>query len=420
MNLPFRFPLGSFQPNPFRFLLYTEWVMLASCASMAVVEMLEQGHLPIQHLSILGSLGLMGLILPDGKLSGKILYTSIEVGLIFYGTMLGYLHILPTLYLIVVIRSCFLFELPGRWLVTTLSFALFMIHQAQYARNITLYVIPEEQERFWMHQLSETLMFALGLLFVLQLINTLIAERQTQQQLAHTHEKLRQYALQVEELAAIQERNRIARDIHDSLGHALTALNVQLQTAKKLWDIAPTEAKSFLNQAHQLGDTAIEEVRKSVRALRVDAGVEESLEIELASLIEDFRQGTGISVSSQIKLEIILPPYVIKTIYRLVQEALTNICKHAQASKLRIQLLASPENVCLTIEDNGRGFKLDASNRTNGFGLQGMKERVASLDGEFDLITAPGIGCLIKVNLPLQALPIERPKIDSQKNRRFI
>jgi signal transduction histidine kinase len=420
MNLPFRFPLGSFQLNPFRFLLYTEWVMLASCASMAVLEMLEQGHLPVQHLSILGSLGLMGLILPDRKLSGKVLYTAIEIGLIFYGTMLGYLHILPTLYLIVVIRSCFLFELPGRWLVAILCFALFLIHQAQYARNITLYVIPEEQERFWMHQLSEMLMFALGLLFVLQLINTLITERQTQQKLAHTHEKLRQYAMQVEELAAIQERNRIARDIHDSLGHALTALNVQLQTAKKLWDIAPTEAKSFLNQAHQLGDTAIEEVRKSVRALRVDAGMEESLEIELASLIEDFRQGTGISVSSQIKLETILPPYVIKTLYRLVQEALTNICKHAQASKIRIQLLSSAENVCLTIEDNGRGFKLDASNSDRGFGLQGMKERVASLDGEFDLITAPGIGCLIKVNLPLQALPIERPKIDSQKNRRFI
>jgi signal transduction histidine kinase len=162
-------------------------------------------------------------------------------------------------------------------------------------------------------------------------------------------------------------------------------LNVQLQTAKKLWDIAPTEAKSFLNQAHQLGDTAIEEVRKSVRALRVDAGMEESLEIELASLIEDFRQGTGISVSSQIKLETILPPYVIKTLYRLVQEALTNICKHAQASKIRIQLLSSAENVCLTIEDNGRGFKLDASNSDRGFGLQGKKEWLALMENSISL-----------------------------------
>jgi hypothetical protein len=130
MNLPLRFQLSSLlkiQPNPFRFLLYTEWIMLASCASLAVVEMLEQGHLPINHLLILGILGLMGLRLPNGKPFIKVVYTAVEIGLIFYGTVLGYLHILPTLYLIVVIRSCFLFELPGRWIVTAVSLGLFLI-----------------------------------------------------------------------------------------------------------------------------------------------------------------------------------------------------------------------------------------------------------------------------------------------------
>lgn len=87
------------QPVPFRFLLYTEWVMLASCGSLAVIEALEQHRLPVQHLLILASIGLLGLMLPSGT-GVKVLYTAIEVSLIFYGTQLGYLHILPTLYLI--------------------------------------------------------------------------------------------------------------------------------------------------------------------------------------------------------------------------------------------------------------------------------------------------------------------------------
>jgi hypothetical protein len=145
--------------------------MLASCGSLAVVETLEQHRLPIQHLLILASIGLLGLMLPSGK-SIKVLYTAIEVGLIFYGTQLGYLHILPTLYLIVVIRSCFLFELPGRLAITLLSFILFLIHQVHYVQSITQFVPPEQQQQFWMHQLAEVLMFALGLFLVLQLANT--------------------------------------------------------------------------------------------------------------------------------------------------------------------------------------------------------------------------------------------------------
>ncbi|GET41700.1 sensor histidine kinase [Microseira wollei] len=389
-----------FQPNPIRLLLYTEWVMLASCASLAVMELLDLGYLPVQHILILALLGLMGLRLPSGSTSVKVLYTTIEVGLVFYGTVLGYLHILPTLYLIVVIRSCFIFELPGRWIVASLSFILFTLHQVQYVKSITPLVMPEGLHRFWMHQLSELLMFALGLLFVMQFVNTLIAERRMQQQLALAHEQLREYALQIEDYAAVQERNRIARDIHDSLGQALTALNIQLQTAAKLWQVNPEQAKSFLKQAQRLGETAIKEVRQSVSALRVDAPEEKPLAAEIASLVEDCRQATGISISTRINLGATLPSPVVKTLYRLVQEALTNICKHAQATEVQIQLDATPEQVSLTVEDNGRGFNCDS--KTTGFGLQGMRERVAALQGNFQLKTEPGAGCRITVELPLR------------------
>ncbi|MCC5660512.1 hypothetical protein LC608_26740 [Nostoc sp. XA010] len=96
------------RPNPFRFLLYTEWVMLTCCGSLAVIEGLKHRSIPVQHVLILVLLGLMGLRLPGGHAWVKVLYTAIAIILIFSGTVLGYLHILPTLYLIVVIRSCFL------------------------------------------------------------------------------------------------------------------------------------------------------------------------------------------------------------------------------------------------------------------------------------------------------------------------
>ncbi len=391
------------QPNPFRFLFYTEWVMLASCASLAVIEAIQQQRLPVQHLFILALIGLLGLMLPSGKSSVKVLYTAIEMGLIFYGTVLGYLHILPTLYLIVVIRSCFIFKLPGRLVIAGLSFILFLMHQVQYFQSITLLVPPGEQQRFWMHQIAEVMMFGLGLFLVLQLANTLLAERQAREQLVVAHEQLQQYILQIEDLAAVQERNRIARDIHDALGHALIALNVQLQTAVKLWQRDPGQAQSFLTQAQRLGEIAIKEVRQSVSALRADARADKPLEEEIASLVEDFRQGTGILVSTKIDLGADLPPQVVTTIYRIVQEALTNICKYAQATAVQIQLSATQNNVYLSVEDNGRGFSLNQ--KETGFGLQGMRERVAVLGGNFLMQTAPGAGCRIILQLPLRQVP---------------
>jgi signal transduction histidine kinase len=384
---------------PIRLLLYSEWLMIASCGLLAIVEALEKKQLPLQYIFILILLGLMGLKLPSGRLSGKILYTFIQIGLIFYGTLLGYLHILPTLYLIVVIRSYFIFQSSVRWAIASLSFVLFSIHQLQYIVSITPLVLPEAYPRIWMHHLSDLLMFALSLTFVLQFANTLSIERQTSQQLSLAHDTLRRYALQIEDLAAVQERNRIAREIHDSLGHALTALNVQLQTAVKLWQKDPDNAKSFLTRAQKLGVIAISEVRQSVGTLRADVQEDEAIDCLISSLVEDFQRGTGIPVFTAIESNSHLPPETTKTIYRIVQEALTNICKHAQATKVKIKLDLNEERVDLTIEDDGKGFKSDRT--TSGFGLHSMRERVAALRGTFQLETEPGRGCRLSAKIPL-------------------
>ncbi|HHP7231473.1 MAG TPA: sensor histidine kinase [Xenococcaceae cyanobacterium] len=371
--------------------------MLASCGSLAVIEALHGQMIPVRHILILVLLGLMGLILPSGSHIVKVIYTAIEIGLIFYGTVLGYLHILPTLYLIVVMRSCFLFQSRGRWIVAGVILILFLSDQYKYIQR-AIPEAPDAQIHFEMHMVAETLVFGLAIFFVLQLTNKVLIERQMRQQLTTAHEQLQQYAQKIEELAAVQERNRIARDIHDSLGHALTSLNIQMQTALKLWEKEPVKARSFLTQAQDLGKIAMQEVRQSVSTLREDAPEEKPLETKIETLIDDFRKGTGLAICTSISRCGSIPLPIAKTVYRIVQEALTNIFKYAQATEVQIQLSKTPEWVHLSIEDNGKGF--DPNQNSAGFGLQGMKERVVTLQGQFQLKTSPGKGCSIEVAIP--------------------
>ena len=386
-----------FLPNPFRFLLITEWVMLASCGSLALVEAWQGHTIPVQHISVLLLLGLMGLALPSGNQFIKVIYTAIEIGLIFYGTVLGYLHILPTLYLIVVMRSCFLFKSVGRWVITGIVFVLFLGDRYKYTLR-AMPTEPELQVDFWMHIVAETLVFGLGIFFVLQLTNKILSERKTKRELAQANEQLKEYAQKIEQLATVQERNRIARDIHDSLGHALTSLNIQMQTAVKLWEREPAQAHCFLTQAQSLGKTAMQEVRKSISTLREDVKDERPLEARIETLVDDYRKGTGLLICTNICRCGSVPESVAKTVYRIVQESLTNIFKYAEATEVHIQLKTTPDELDLSIEDNGKGF--NPKQNSSGYGLKGMRERVRTVDGQFQLITALGKGCRIKVKIP--------------------
>jgi two-component system, sensor histidine kinase and response regulator len=230
--------------------------------------------------------------------------------------------------------------------------------------------------------------------------------QQTQVELEQALAQERSLKQRIEEMAAIEERNRIAREIHDSVGHSLTALNVQMQAVASLLLSDPTQAQVFLTQAQCLGTTAMQEVRESVRALRADGQVEKPLAETIAALAEEFRQVTGIPPTVETCLTQPVASSVSKALYRIVQEALTNISKYAQATQVQIRLvtiendrLDGSSRIKLTIADNGQGFNGQQS--TTGFGLQGMQERVAALDGEFQLTTSPGAGCQIQVELPL-------------------
>lgn len=234
---------------------------------------------------------------------------------------------------------------------------------------------------------------------VLVRVENQLSRRRLQLQLQQALEHERALNQKIEELAALEERNRIARDIHDSLGHALVALNIQLESVLTLWkDNELEEAYEFLVEAKQLGSNALQSVRQSVSAIRADPLQGRSLEEAIRRLAHDFQTTTGIEPDCQIHLAKPLSNQAVTVIYRVVQEGLTNICKHADATAVRIHLNTTDSNLALTLQDDGKGFHLDANR--SGFGLQGMRERIAGLGGQLNISSEPGLGCCIQVLLP--------------------
>lgn len=209
---------------------------------------------------------------------------------------------------------------------------------------------------------------------------------------------IRRLQIQVEKMAIEQERTRIARDLHDSLGHALGALNLHMETALSMWNNSPDKAYSFLVTAKQLGSKALQSVRQSVSAMRDDPLQGKSLEEAIAHLIQSFYQTTGIQPNCQIQLDRSVSHAVNIALYRIVQEGLTNICKYAKATAVQIQIESNPAGIFLTLQDNGIGFQV--GNSRSGFGLQGMQERVTALSGSLEITSKPDRGCCIRAYFP--------------------
>ena len=222
--------------------------------------------------------------------------------------------------------------------------------------------------------------------------------------LAAAHTQLQEYSAQVEELSVIRERNRIAREIHDTLGHALTLLSVQLETATQLEARGDPRLHEELLQARQVAKACLTEVRHSVEALRPDEASAGSLQEQLRKLVAEF-ETTCPETRITLDLEEAthpLNPEVCLTLYRCAQEALTNIRKHAHATKVLLRLSTSDEQVELTVLDNGQGCEPIHEQRASGFGLRGMRERVALLDGTLSAGPQPGQGWRVDVVLPLK------------------
>lgn len=227
--------------------------------------------------------------------------------------------------------------------------------------------------------------------------------------LGEAHNQLQAYSAQVEEMAAIRERNRIAREIHDTLGHSLTLLAVQLETATQFEARGDPGLHEELREAQRVAKSCLSDVRHSVAALRPDDASANSIQDGLRKLVAEFAMACR---ETAIELDLDeatqpLSPDVSMTLYRCAQEALTNIRKHARATKVLVSLTASdgPAGQAeLSVLDNGRGYSQDfssgADERVSGYGLLGMRERVAILGGTVRAGPGPEQGWRIEVVIP--------------------
>lgn len=303
----------------------------------------------------------------------------------------------------VLVKSCFLLSRREVIFTAIASGIIWQTAQAHYFINylsrpisevqaevIEMYEIPQSIQVIDFVLNSTSIFIAINSLIIL-LCLTIVSERKSRQ---------RETALaqEVELLAADLERARIARDIHDSIGHTLTSLDVQLELAQRLYERNSTNAKIAIDTSKRLSGQSLQEIRRAVTTLR-----EESFDLNaaIASLIKPFQTQPNLVIKNKLNLPK-LPLQTEHQLYCIIKEALENIRRHAKAHTIRLHSQTTPENTVIYIEDDGAGFNLKSlsSEPTSGFGIRGMHERSHSIDSHIKIDSAPNQGTRIQITVP--------------------
>jgi len=216
--------------------------------------------------------------------------------------------------------------------------------------------------------------------------------------------KMQEYAGRIEELAVVEERSRLAREMHDTLGHRLTVAAVQLEGAQRLVEADPARAAQMVATVREQVREALAELRQTVTALRVPLEADLSLPHALARLAAHFEQATGITVHQVLPRAEELPdlPGTHRlAVYRAAQEALTNVQRHAEAGQVWLVLSGDGGALTLLVGDDGKGLSLSGDQA--GFGLHGLRERAAQLGGEMHIEPRRGGGTQVSFRLPIDS-----------------
>ena len=259
--------------------------------------------------------------------------------------------------------------------------------------------------------LQAAMMLIVGYIIV-QLVSIQREQRsalaQAYEQQAAANRQLQQYAATLEELTISRERNRLARELHDTLAHSLSAVAVQLEAVRSLWRIDPSRSRKILDEADETVRRGLMEARRALQDLRAlplqDLGLILALE-DLAKAAAE-RAGTSLELNLPKQIDASLPPAVEQGVYRIAQEALENIVRHAEAGAIAVSLEPGDHNLTLLVQDNGQGIEPDAwpasaPDNPDRLGIQGMRERASLIGGHLKISSGEGQGTTLQLTVPI-------------------
>jgi signal transduction histidine kinase len=225
-------------------------------------------------------------------------------------------------------------------------------------------------------------------------------QRQQRQSLAEANAKLTHYATTLEQLAITRERNRLARELHDTLAHTLSAVAVELEAVDSLWDVDQAQARALLQRSLSATRTGLTETRRALQALRSspldDLGLVLAIRQEAQVVAERANWTLGLHIPEPVNN---LPPNVEQCVYRVAQEALANAAHHAQAKRVAVELLREGSRLTLTVHDDGQGFDPSDVDTERHLGIRGMRERTEMVGGNLEIESQPGQGTTVRLTI---------------------
>jgi len=227
------------------------------------------------------------------------------------------------------------------------------------------------------------------------LAQTMLQLEERTRQYSETNQKLQETLTRLEEMTTLKERNRIAREIHDTVGHTLTTVLIEIEAGKRLIAKNPAQAVQKLDLAQEQVRKGLNDIRHSVRTLKEGSDLM-SLIPSMQSLIRDTEMHAGVTIAFNYDADLPLGEAQGKVLFSALQEGLTNGIRHGRCTEFGISLRKQEDAIVFTIRDNGRGCQKVVP----GFGLNAMEERVRGLGGRLGIETAEGRGFSVTITLP--------------------
>jgi signal transduction histidine kinase len=239
--------------------------------------------------------------------------------------------------------------------------------------------------------------FAFALVgFVVNQLNE--KQRDQKHKLVLANMQLGQYANTLESLATSRERNRLARELHDTLAHTLSGISVNLEALKTMLPAEELEAASMLDNSLSAARSGLDGTRRALNDLRAQPLEDLGLELALQGMVESLVERQALLADIRIaNLVQILPPNVEQAFYRIAQEALENVSIHASPSKISFRLQEEDNMVSMEIRDNGVGFDTQSQVNTSRYGLKGVRERATSIGADLTVLSRPGEGTTVRL-----------------------